>query len=89
VHGKAAGYAAAPEATPARRAIPALAARLVQLQTRPRFAAEVSGLNLACLDVATEAVKSASFAYKAPVFHDQNLDENQLVPSPRRSAMLK
>ncbi len=44
------------------------------------FVGEVSGVDLARLDAAaTEAVKSAWLAHKVLVFHDQSLDEDQLV----------
>ncbi|MFZ2004288.1 MAG: TauD/TfdA family dioxygenase [Stellaceae bacterium] len=44
------------------------------------FVGEVSGVDLARLDAAAaEAVKSAWLAHKVLVFHDQTLDEDQLV----------
>jgi len=44
------------------------------------FVGEVSGVDLARRDgAATEAIKSAWLAHKVLVFHDQTLDEDQLV----------
>jgi taurine dioxygenase len=51
----------------------------------PSFCGEVSGVDLSRLDdAAAKAVKAAWLAHKVLVFHDQDLDEDQLVAFARR-----
>jgi taurine dioxygenase len=51
----------------------------------PSFCGEISGVDLSRLDAgASDAVRAAWLAHKVLVFHDQELDENQLVAFARR-----
>jgi putative 2-oxoglutarate oxygenase len=59
--------------------------QLAVCRLAPSFCGEVAGFDLARLDDAgAEAVKAAWLAHKVLVFHDQDLDEDQLVEFARR-----